>query len=99
LSRLVTAVELAEQLGLKPATVLDQWEAGKLPGYKIGRAVRFDPDEILRLTRKEARPLVMARTEEWAAVMLDRAEQPLDLFDYTRRRRDGPDPSWPAASR
>ena len=45
--RLVTACELGDLLGLKAGTVLDYWEAGKLPGYKIGRAVRFDPDEIL----------------------------------------------------
>jgi hypothetical protein len=34
--------------------VLDKWERGELPGYRIGRAVRFDPDEILALTRQEA---------------------------------------------
>ena len=52
--RLVTGRELGELLSLAPGTILDQWEAGKLPGYKIGRAVRFDPDEILALTRREA---------------------------------------------
>lgn len=52
--RLVTARELGDLLGLRPGTILDQWEAGKLPGYKIGRAVRFDPDEILAMTRREA---------------------------------------------
>jgi len=62
--RLVTAVELADALGLKPGTVLDQFEAGKLPGYKIGRAVRFDLDEILALTRREARPLAAVPVEE-----------------------------------
>jgi hypothetical protein len=34
--------------------VLDKWERGDLPGYKIGRAVRFDVDEILAMTRREA---------------------------------------------
>ena len=24
--------------------MIDQWEAGRLPGYKVGRAVRFAPD-------------------------------------------------------
>jgi excisionase family DNA binding protein len=60
--RLVTARELADLLGLKPGTVLDKWERGELPGYKIGRAVRFDADEILALTRKEA--LAPVRSEE-----------------------------------
>lgn len=51
--RLITARQLGEALGLKPNTVLDQWQAGKLPGYKLGRAVRFDLDEILSLSRRE----------------------------------------------
>ncbi len=62
--RLVTARELAELLSLSSATVLDKWERGEFPGYKLGRAVRFDPDEILALTRKEARPLVTVRSSE-----------------------------------
>jgi hypothetical protein len=54
--RLVTARELGEMLSLQPATVLDKWERGEIPGHKIGRAVRFDPEEILALTRREASP-------------------------------------------
>jgi len=62
--RLVTARELGELLGLAPGTVLDKWERGELPGFKIGRAVRFDPEEILALTRRERRPALAAiRTE------------------------------------
>jgi excisionase family DNA binding protein len=46
--RLVTARELAEHLGLSPDTVLDWFEAGRLPGFKLGgRAVRFRESEIL----------------------------------------------------
>ena len=52
--RLVTARELGEILSLAPGTVLDKWERGELPGYRIGRAVRFDPEEILSMTRREA---------------------------------------------
>ena len=44
--RLWTARELAEMLGLSPSTVLDMWERGDLPGFKIGRAVRFRPAEV-----------------------------------------------------
>ncbi len=43
---LVTARELAEQLGLSASTVLDMWERDELPGFKIGRAVRFRPSEV-----------------------------------------------------
>ncbi|HKD32956.1 MAG TPA: helix-turn-helix domain-containing protein [Gaiellaceae bacterium] len=51
--RLLTARELAGYLGLAPATVLDQWQAGKLPGYRFGRAVRFDLEEVLAVGRED----------------------------------------------
>jgi excisionase family DNA binding protein len=63
-ARLLTARELGEVLGLSPATILDRWERGELPGYKVGRAVRFDLEEILALTRREATCLATVRTEE-----------------------------------
>lgn len=50
--RLLTARELGEAIGLKPATVLDKWERGEFPGYRFGRAVRFSLDEILALARR-----------------------------------------------
>jgi excisionase family DNA binding protein len=51
---LLTAAELADYLGLKAGTVLDKWERGELPGYKFGRAVRFDLDEVLATGRPGA---------------------------------------------
>ena len=50
--RLITARELGEALGLKPGTILDRWERGELPGYKFGRAVRFDLEEVLATGRR-----------------------------------------------
>lgn len=50
--RLLTARELGEVLGLAPATILDKWERGELPGYKFGRAVRFDLEEVLATARR-----------------------------------------------
>jgi excisionase family DNA binding protein len=52
--RLLTARELADYLGLAPATILDKWERGELPGFKFGRAVRFDLDEVLAVGRQAA---------------------------------------------
>jgi excisionase family DNA binding protein len=54
--RLHTAREVAEYLGLSAATVLDKWERGELPGFKFGRAVRFDLEEVLATGRREANP-------------------------------------------
>lgn len=48
--RLLTANELAELLSLSPATVLDRWQAGDLPGFRLfgrkGGPVRFRLSEI-----------------------------------------------------
>jgi excisionase family DNA binding protein len=57
---LLTARELAEYLRLSPATVLDWFEAGRLPGFKLnGRAVRFRLSEVeawLEENRRGSRP-------------------------------------------
>lgn len=45
--RLVTAAELAASLALSTSTVLDWFEAGRLPGFKLGRVVRFRESEVL----------------------------------------------------
>jgi excisionase family DNA binding protein len=45
--RLLTARELADVIGLSPGTVLDWWQAGRIPGFKLGgRVVRFSEREI-----------------------------------------------------
>jgi excisionase family DNA binding protein len=48
--RLLTARELGEYLGLSADTVLDRWERGDLPGYRLfgrkGGPVRFRVSEI-----------------------------------------------------
>jgi excisionase family DNA binding protein len=46
LERLLTARELGDVLGLSPSTVLDWFEAGRLPGFKLGRVVRFRASEV-----------------------------------------------------
>jgi excisionase family DNA binding protein len=48
--RLITAAELADYLGLSASTILDRWEAGDLPGFRLfgrkGGPVRFRLSEI-----------------------------------------------------
>jgi len=47
---LLTARELGEHLGLSPATILDRFERGELPGFRLfgrkGGPVRFRESEI-----------------------------------------------------
>ena len=53
LERLLTAREVGQRLGLSTATVLDWFEAGRLPGFRlggrVGGPVRFDEVDVLRL--------------------------------------------------
>jgi excisionase family DNA binding protein len=44
--KLLTARELGEYLGLSASTILDWWEAGRIPGFKLGQAVRFRSSEV-----------------------------------------------------
>jgi len=53
--RLVTAAELADTLGLSPATVLDWAQAGKVPHFKIGHAVRFRESEVEAWLERDCR--------------------------------------------
>jgi excisionase family DNA binding protein len=48
--RLLTAREVAELLGVSAATVLDRWQAGQLPGFRLWGSergpVRFRQSEL-----------------------------------------------------
>jgi excisionase family DNA binding protein len=45
--RLLTTRQVADFLGVSPATVLRRWRAGELPGIRLGSNVlRFDPAEL-----------------------------------------------------
>ena len=44
---LLTARQVAELLGFAPATIVDWYEAGKLPGFKVGGRLRFRESEVL----------------------------------------------------
>jgi len=61
--RLLTAAQLGEYLGLTAGTILDRFERGDLPGYRLfgrkGGPVRFSADDVsafLERCRVEARP-------------------------------------------
>lgn len=67
---LITAAELADRLALSTSTILNWFEAGRLPGFKLGRVVRFREDEVLEwLEAQRVGPrvaLVSVRSEEYA---------------------------------
>jgi len=46
--RIVTVKEVAAFLKLKEATVCNLASEGRLPGFKLGKAWRFDMDEVER---------------------------------------------------
>ncbi len=50
--RLVTADEMAEQLGIKKSWLLDMARQGRVPHVKLGRYVRFMPAEVLKSARE-----------------------------------------------
>ena len=62
---LLTAREVAAMLGATHDWVLDQWQAGNLPGFRLtGRMVRFRASEIaswLESRRRGPRPAPLAR--------------------------------------
>jgi excisionase family DNA binding protein len=63
--RLLTARELAELLGLSTATVLDWFERGDLPGFRLlgrkGGPVRFRESEVIaELERWRVGPAALA---------------------------------------
>jgi hypothetical protein len=41
-----TAVEIGQRYKIDPETVKRQYRQGLIPGYRIGRALRFDPEEL-----------------------------------------------------
>jgi hypothetical protein len=51
--RLLTAAELAGYLGAQAGHGARQVGAGRAPGFKFGRAVRFDLDEVLATGRPD----------------------------------------------
>lgn len=46
MKKYLTVKEIAEELSVAPRTIIKWQRAGRIPYYKIGRAVRFDLDEV-----------------------------------------------------
>lgn len=66
MGKMLTVKETAARLGLAPPTVYGLIDEGTLPGYKLGRSVRVDEDELeawkeSRRVRPEPKPVPVKR--------------------------------------
>jgi excisionase family DNA binding protein len=52
IGRAITAVELAELLAISRVTVFKLAKAGRIPCFRVGSCVRFDPRAIANWLRK-----------------------------------------------
>ncbi len=52
--RLVSAAEVAEHFGVSRRHLYDLANEGRIPGWRVGSAWRFDLDEVSAALRREA---------------------------------------------
>jgi len=50
--RALTANELAEMLTVSKITIFKQAKAGRIPSFRVGSCVRFDPHSVARWLRR-----------------------------------------------
>ena len=50
--RALTAAELAEMLTVSRITIFKQAKAGRIPSFRIGACVRFDPRAVAQWLRR-----------------------------------------------
>jgi excisionase family DNA binding protein len=53
---LLNARQLADVLGFAPGTIVDWAEQGRLPVFKVGRALRFRESEVLAWLEAQRQP-------------------------------------------
>ena len=52
IDRALTANELADMLAVSRITIFKQAKAGRIPSFRIGTCVRFDPRSVAQWLRK-----------------------------------------------
>jgi len=52
MGRALTAEELAEMLTVSRITIFKQAKAGRIPSFRIGTCVRFDPRAVAQWLRR-----------------------------------------------
>lgn len=68
MKRLLTAAEVAEALGRPTAWVLRSAASGALPSFKVGKAVRFDEDDIDAWLERQRRGEKLASPNQLHAI-------------------------------
>jgi excisionase family DNA binding protein len=66
MTQLITADGAAERLGVKASWVLREARAGRIPHIRMGRYVRFDPDELAAIGARSRQRGPVQRTKEAA---------------------------------
>jgi excisionase family DNA binding protein len=77
---LLTTRELAERLGLSPATVLRRWRAGEIPGYRLG-------SNVLRFAEADVDAYLLERRR--GGFTSTTTSGTLRLSTHTERSREG----------
>jgi len=54
MENLIDAKKAAALLGVCSQTIYKKFEGGELPGYRLGKALRFDVDELKEFMRRSA---------------------------------------------
>jgi excisionase family DNA binding protein len=54
---LLSSAEIAEANGVTAETMRRLYRAGRIPAYRVGRLLKFDPDEVRAAFRQGARPV------------------------------------------
>jgi excisionase family DNA binding protein len=62
----LTTRELGALLGFSTSWVQDQFEAGKLPGFRLGGRLRFRESEVLAWLEEKRGPRGGHKRVEWA---------------------------------
>ena len=84
--RHLSVKELAQYIGISTDTVRRAYRRGLIPGYRVGTALRFDPNAVRRQMQRQ--PETQARTRAAGAMGGDsrpRAERPAPVL-VTRGR-------------
>ena len=64
MNKLVNAREAGKLLGVCTQTIYQKFEQGSIPGYRMGKAVRFDVPELKALMRKQAISSIEKRVKD-----------------------------------